>query len=125
MPAEQKKREGVKRDNEVLIQRRKNDATVPYRVVDNPLKLAPQDWWVTPRRNHYRVQGDRHTAGYKTTCFPTFPTLLRIVDHQMFNFSLEQQAYEFHGEVSFWPSKTWDTHFKVSSLQQSLGLKHN
>jgi len=44
VPAEQKKREGVKRDNEVLIQRRKNDATVPYRVVDNPLKLAPQDW---------------------------------------------------------------------------------
>ncbi|KAK9874633.1 hypothetical protein WA026_005461 [Henosepilachna vigintioctopunctata] len=41
---EQKKAEGGKRNNEVLIQRRKNNHTVPYRVVDNPAKLNPVDW---------------------------------------------------------------------------------
>lgn len=41
---EQKKAEGGKRDNEVLIQRQKNNQTVPYRVVDNPAKLSPSDW---------------------------------------------------------------------------------
>ncbi|KAL3276655.1 hypothetical protein HHI36_012025 [Cryptolaemus montrouzieri] len=41
---EQKKAEGGKRDSEVLIQRRKNEQTVPYRVVDNPAKLRPSDW---------------------------------------------------------------------------------
>ena len=34
-----------RRDNEVLIQRRKPDnSTVPYRIIDNPLKLSPEDW---------------------------------------------------------------------------------
>lgn len=41
---EQKKNEGGKRDNEVLIQRQRNGQTVPYRVVDNPAKLSPSDW---------------------------------------------------------------------------------
>ncbi|XP_060527053.1 parafibromin [Cylas formicarius] len=41
---EQKKLEGGKRDNEVLIQRQKNGQTVPYRIVDNPAKLSPSDW---------------------------------------------------------------------------------
>ena len=44
--AEQKKREGAKRDNEVLIQRKRNDVTIPYRVIDNPMKLQPHDWLV-------------------------------------------------------------------------------
>lgn len=36
-----------RRDNEVLIQRRKADnSTVPYRIVDSPLKLSPDDWYV-------------------------------------------------------------------------------
>jgi len=36
---------GMKRDNEVLIQRRKEGGlTVPYRVIDNPKKLSPPDW---------------------------------------------------------------------------------
>jgi parafibromin len=35
----------VRRENEVLIQRRKeNGATVPYRVVDNPLKFTDDEW---------------------------------------------------------------------------------
>ena len=35
----------MKRDNEVLIQRRKEGGlTVPYRVIDNPKKLNPPDW---------------------------------------------------------------------------------
>lgn len=35
----------LKRDNELLIQRRKEGGlTVPYRVIDNPSKLTPQDW---------------------------------------------------------------------------------
>lgn len=40
-----KKAQGTKRDNEVLIQRRKSGGlTVPYRVIDNPLKLSQDDW---------------------------------------------------------------------------------
>ncbi|CAH0553260.1 unnamed protein product [Brassicogethes aeneus] len=41
---EEKKMQGGKRDNEVLIQRQRNGQTVPYRVVDNPAKLSPSDW---------------------------------------------------------------------------------
>uniref|UniRef100_A0A8B9H0U8 Parafibromin n=1 Tax=Astyanax mexicanus TaxID=7994 RepID=A0A8B9H0U8_ASTMX len=50
---EEKKKLGIQRDNEVLLQRRKDQVqpggsaisvTVPYRVIDQPLKLAPQDW---------------------------------------------------------------------------------
>ncbi|XP_051984420.1 parafibromin [Xyrauchen texanus] len=50
---EEKKKQGIQRDNEVLLQRRKDQVqpgsatltvTVPYRVIDQPLKLAPQDW---------------------------------------------------------------------------------
>uniref|UniRef100_A0A672SZL6 Parafibromin n=1 Tax=Sinocyclocheilus grahami TaxID=75366 RepID=A0A672SZL6_SINGR len=50
---EDKKKLGIQRDNEVLLQRRKDQVqpgganisvTVPYRVIDQPLKLAPQDW---------------------------------------------------------------------------------
>jgi parafibromin len=36
---------GMKRENELLIQRRKEGGlTVPYRVIDNPSKLTPADW---------------------------------------------------------------------------------
>jgi len=39
------KNANLKRDNELLIQRRKEGGlTVPYRVIDNPGKLSPQDW---------------------------------------------------------------------------------
>ncbi|XP_071450459.1 parafibromin [Hetaerina americana] len=42
---EEKKAQGVKRDNEILLQRRKEGSTtVPYRVIDNPQKLSPADW---------------------------------------------------------------------------------
>jgi parafibromin len=42
---EEKRLQGAKRDNEVLLQRMKpGSLTVPYRVIDNPLKLAPEDW---------------------------------------------------------------------------------
>lgn len=41
---EQKKQEGAKRDNEVLLHRQRNGISVPYRVVDNPAKLSPSDW---------------------------------------------------------------------------------
>lgn len=34
-----------RRENEILIQRRKQDnTTVPYRIIDNPLKLTPDEW---------------------------------------------------------------------------------
>lgn len=40
-----KKAQGAKRDNEVLIQRRKQGGnTVPYRIIDNALKLSSDDW---------------------------------------------------------------------------------
>lgn len=42
--AEQKKAEGARRDNELLLQRLRGNVTVPYRVVDNPAKLSPADW---------------------------------------------------------------------------------
>ncbi|CAL8370708.1 unnamed protein product, partial [Boreogadus saida] len=50
---EEKKKQGLQRDNEMLLQRRKDQVqpggatlsvTVPYRVIDQPLKLAPHDW---------------------------------------------------------------------------------
>lgn len=42
---EEKKASGSQRENEVLLQRRKDgNMTVPYRVVDQPGKLTPQDW---------------------------------------------------------------------------------
>ena len=46
---EEKRTQGVKRDNEVLLQRMKpgGSLTVPYRVIDNPLKLAPEDWYIS------------------------------------------------------------------------------
>lgn len=59
MSSEEKKAQGVRRENEVLIQRRKEiqqaqaapgatatTVTVPYRVIDNPARLQPNDWWV-------------------------------------------------------------------------------
>ncbi|XP_046995367.1 parafibromin [Schistocerca americana] len=45
LSTEEKKLQGAKRDNEVLLQRRKEGATtVPYRVIDNPQKLTNADW---------------------------------------------------------------------------------
>lgn len=41
---DQKKTEGTRRDNEVLLHRQRNGVSVPYRVVDNPAKLTPSDW---------------------------------------------------------------------------------
>ncbi|KAK8768243.1 hypothetical protein V5799_015291 [Amblyomma americanum] len=42
---DEKKSQGCKRENAVLIQRRRNrGATVSYRVIDNPSALAPEDW---------------------------------------------------------------------------------
>ncbi|UYV62848.1 CDC73, partial [Cordylochernes scorpioides] len=42
---EDKKMHGCKRENEVLIQRRKEaGSTRPYRVLDNPLRLSSEDW---------------------------------------------------------------------------------
>ena len=43
--SDQKRAMGAKRDNEVLLQRTKpGGLTVPYRVIDNPLKLSSEDW---------------------------------------------------------------------------------
>eukprot|EP00080_Pristionchus_pacificus_P021005 PDM81025.1 cdc-73 [Pristionchus pacificus] len=44
MTTDEKKAAGVKRDAECLIQRRRGDVTVPYRVVDNPMKLTAEEW---------------------------------------------------------------------------------
>jgi parafibromin len=45
MTQEEKKASGAQRENEVLLQRRKDgNSTVPYRVVDNVAKLTPSDW---------------------------------------------------------------------------------
>ncbi|XP_054272349.1 parafibromin [Macrosteles quadrilineatus] len=42
---EEKKLQGAKRDNDILLQRRKDGGlTVPYRVIDNPQKLTLGDW---------------------------------------------------------------------------------
>jgi parafibromin len=40
---EEKKRT-YRRENELLLQINKNGATVPYRVIDNPLKLKEEEW---------------------------------------------------------------------------------
>lgn len=42
---DEKKSQGCKRENELLIQRQKeNHVTAPYRIVDNPLKLTTEEW---------------------------------------------------------------------------------
>lgn len=42
---EEKRASGSKRENEILLQRRKDGGlTVPYRVIDNPQKLTNADW---------------------------------------------------------------------------------
>lgn len=42
---EQKRAQGCTRDNEILIQRRKDaNTSVPYRIIDNPNKLSASDW---------------------------------------------------------------------------------
>lgn len=54
MGTDEKKSQGAKRDNEVLIQRRKTGAnTVPYRIIDNALKLTSDDWYVLSCLIHY------------------------------------------------------------------------
>jgi len=45
MSTEDKKSAGARRENELLIQRRKEGGlTVPYRVIDNPAKLTNAEW---------------------------------------------------------------------------------
>lgn len=42
---EEKRKQGTKRETEILIQRPKpGGLTVPYRVTDNPSKLSYADW---------------------------------------------------------------------------------
>lgn len=43
--ADEKKSQGCPRENEILLQRRKEaNTTVPYRIIDNPAKLTSQEW---------------------------------------------------------------------------------
>jgi parafibromin len=42
--SEEKKRTYSRRDNELLLQIQKNNATVPYRVIDNPTRLKDDEW---------------------------------------------------------------------------------
>lgn len=53
VPSDERKKRGCRRENETLIHRRKDQVqprgatlslTVPYKVVDQPLKLTPEDW---------------------------------------------------------------------------------
>ncbi|EDW59412.1 parafibromin [Drosophila novamexicana] len=44
MSTSDKKLQGCQRESEVLLQRKRNNQTVSYRVVDNPIKLSQQDW---------------------------------------------------------------------------------
>ncbi|XP_030374322.1 parafibromin [Scaptodrosophila lebanonensis] len=44
MSTAEKKMQGCQRDSEVLLQRKRNNQTVSYRIIDNPLKLTQQDW---------------------------------------------------------------------------------
>ncbi|KAG5678367.1 hypothetical protein PVAND_008049 [Polypedilum vanderplanki] len=42
---EEQKNKGAQRENEILLQRRKDgNLTVPYRIIDQPGKLTPHDW---------------------------------------------------------------------------------
>ncbi|CAF0846380.1 unnamed protein product, partial [Didymodactylos carnosus] len=38
------KASGIKRDGDILIQRKKGNLTVPYRITDDPVRLTKQDW---------------------------------------------------------------------------------
>ena len=81
------KNSNLKRENELLIQRRKEGGlTVPYRVIDNPGKLSPQDW---DRVVAVFVMGQVHLISYLLVSRQGFLIL--------FIFSL--QAWQFKG----WP----------------------
>lgn len=42
---EEKRASGAQRENEILLQRRKDGSpSVPYRIIDQPTKLTPHDW---------------------------------------------------------------------------------
>jgi hypothetical protein len=41
---EEGKASATKRDGDILIQRKKGNLTVPYRITDDPLRLTKQDW---------------------------------------------------------------------------------
>ena len=51
---EEKKRLGTIKENEVMVQRKKDTlinntmqtVTIPFRIVDQPLKLQPNEWFV-------------------------------------------------------------------------------
>ena len=52
LPSEEMKRLGVKRQMDMVIQRRKPHPTqpgqtvsIPYRVTDSPMRLKPPEWW--------------------------------------------------------------------------------
>ncbi len=42
---EEGKASGTKRDGDILIQRKKGNLTVPYRITDDPLRLTKHDWY--------------------------------------------------------------------------------
>lgn len=53
MSVEEKKSSGKKREAELMLQRKKPDhdhpgqtITIPYQIIDNPLRLGPADWYV-------------------------------------------------------------------------------
>jgi len=50
---EEKRSSSKKREAEVMLQRKKPDhehpgqtITIPYQILDNPLRLGPADWYV-------------------------------------------------------------------------------
>ena len=58
MSVEEKKSSGKKREAEVMLQRKKPDhdqpgqtITIPYQIIDNPLRLGPADWYVAQQYN--------------------------------------------------------------------------
>ena len=58
LPSEEKKRAGVKRQTDMVVQRRKPHPTqpsqtvsIPYRVTDIPTRLKPQEWY--PTHSHH------------------------------------------------------------------------
>ena len=74
---EEKKRLGTIKENEVLVQRKKdiimNNATqtitVPFRIIDQPLKLQPNEWYVF-----------YHSLLFLCSLFQLYVTIEAIID---------------------------------------------
>ena len=109
---EEKKRLGTIKDNEVMVQRKKDTlinntmqtVTIPFRIVDQPLKLQPNEWQVVLRcliiigwflhTHAFRHEIDTHYYTNKCIVLPIPFFNLSCLKYTLFG-SVRQQFFTF------------------------------